>query len=194
MPVRTCARRCRWSRRISPALLAVMLTATGCVSRPAAEAPGGPGSVPPAEAEPEPAVASTEVPPAPSETELLLDLTGRVMQARSAAEQRAIESTWREAVAMDPSADNQLRLTLVRALTAALPAELEAVRQDLLELVDARSELTENQRHFAELALLLVDERLSLGMQIADLQRQIESLTEIEASLNTGAGSTERTP
>jgi hypothetical protein len=181
----------------------VILTAAGCAGRPASEAPSRPA--PPAEAESAPAAHSPaaqspagasapEITAGHSETELLLDLTGRVMQARSAEEQRSIESAWREAVATDPSADNQLRLTLVRALTAALPTELEAVRQDLLELIDARAELTDNQRHFAELALLLVDERLSLGMQIADLQRQIESLTEIEASLNTGAGSTERTP
>jgi len=189
MPVRTCARRCRWTGRISPALLALMLTTAGCASRPASE--------PPAEAEPAPSAAaesSAGITPAPSETDLLLDLTDRVMQARSAAEQRTIESAWHEAVETDPSPDNRLRLTLVRALTAALPAELEAVRRDLLELIDRPAELSDNQRHFAELALLLVDERLSLSLQIADLQRQIESLTEIEASLNPGTGSTERKP
>jgi len=143
-----------------------MLTAAGCAGQP---------------------------PPAVSEAELLLELTGRVIQAGSAEQQRAIESARREAFEADPSPDTLLRLTLVRALTAALPAELEAVREDLLVLVDARAELTDSQRHLAKLALLLVDERLSLGMQIADLQRQIDSLTEIEASLNTG-GTTERTP
>lgn len=174
-----------------------MLLTAGCASRPASEPPGGPA--PPDEQEPAPAAApaaepAAEITPAPSETDLLLDLTGRVMQADSAEEQRAIESAWREAVATDPGPDNRLRLTLVRALTAALPAELQAVQRDLRELVDSHAGLSDNQRHFAELALLLVEERLSLSMQIADLQRQIESLTEIEASLNPGTGSTERTP
>jgi len=168
-----------------------MLGTAGCTSWTEREPSEAPTSEPPAEAEPE--ALPAEGPP-PSEADVLLELTGRVMQASTAEQQRAIESARREAFETDPSPDNLLRLTLVRALTAALPAELEAVREDLVVLVDAQAELSDNQRHLAKLALLLVDERLSLGMQIADLQRQIDSLTEIEASLNSGSGTTERTP
>ncbi|MBK80044.1 MAG: hypothetical protein CMQ43_03915 [Gammaproteobacteria bacterium] len=125
-------------------------------------------------------------------TDALLDLTAEVVTAATPEARRAIERDLAEAFEAAPSHDNLLRLSLVRALTAALPAELESVRADLEVLANGREELTDGQRHLALLTLVLVEDRLTLGRQITELRNQIESLTEIEASLNPPPA--ERTP
>ena len=161
---------------------------------------------PPAPADPEvaepqdeqPLPAETVEPPdapeaaAAAGTDALLDLTAEVVTAATPEARRAIERDLAEAFEAAPSHDNLLRLSLVRALTAALPAELESVRADLEVLANGREELTDGQRHLALLTLVLVEDRLTLGRQITELRNQIESLTEIEASLNPPPA--ERTP
>lgn len=119
----------------------------------------------------------------PCEAEVLLNLTGKVVASATPEQRQQIEQAEQSRFDTDPSYDNLLRLTLVRAYGAALPAELESTRDDLEILANGRHELTLAQRQLAMLALLMIDQRLEMGAQIADLRHQIDSLTEIEASL-----------
>lgn len=130
------------------------------------------------------------------ETSNLLALTTQVIEARSAEERRGIETTERARFDATPTYDNLLRLALVRSLSGALPSELQETRADLQALANGRQELTANQRRLALLALIMVDERLRMGEQITNLQRQIDSLTEIEATLkdNDVNGAAEQIP
>lgn len=144
------------------------------------------------ESHPPPAVepvlndALSEVPAAPAdETSRLLRLTALVIGAASAEQRRDIERGQQARFDAAPSYDNLLGLSMVRAFTAALPADLKQTRSDLQALANGREELSENQRNLALMALIMVDDRLRMGGQIADLQRQIDSLMEIEASLNS---------
>lgn len=98
-------------------------------------------------------------------------------------ERRGIETDERTRFEAVPTYENMLRLALVRAYSAALPAELMDTREDLEALADGRRKLSDSQRDLALLALVMVDQRLQMGSQITDLQRQIDSLTAIEASL-----------
>lgn len=113
----------------------------------------------------------------------LLALTSRMVEARTAEERRNIERAERRAFDAEPTYENMLRVAVVRAFGAALPADLMEAREDLRALANGRYELSPSQRHLALMVLLMVDERLQLGSQIIDLQRQIDSLTEIEATL-----------
>lgn len=117
------------------------------------------------------------------ETDRLLQLIGQAVEAETVAQQRAVMDTQRAQFEASPDHHNLLALALVRAFTAVLPAELQDVQADLQVLAAARVELSDSQRHLAMLALSMVDERLRLGGQIYQLQRQIDSLTEIEATL-----------
>lgn len=127
--------------------------------------------------------ACATTPPEIDKTDALLSLINRVMEASSAEERRGVEQSERSRFENVPTYDNMLRLALVRAFSAALPAELMETRNDLQALADGRRELTDNQRYLARMALIMVDQRLQMGAQITDLQRQIDSLTAIEASL-----------
>jgi hypothetical protein len=122
-------------------------------------------------------------PPEIDKTGELLDLIAQVIESTSAEERRGIEEDERARFESVPTYDNMLRLALVRAFSAALPAELMETRTDLEALANGRQELNENQRYLALMALIMVDQRLQMGTQITDLQRQIDSLTAIEASL-----------
>ncbi len=145
---------CRW-RRLE-GWLAVMLLLGGCASRP----------------------------PEPTPTESLLELASRVILATTVEERRSIEAAERRSFDAEPSHDNLMRLTVVRAFGAALPADLMEARADLQALANGRHELAPSQRQLAQLLLVMVDERLRMGSQITDLQKQIDSLTEIETTLN----------
>ena len=123
-------------------------------------------------------------PPPIDHAERLLSLVTQVIESSSAEERRGIEAAERARFEAQPTYDNMLRVAMVRAFSAALPAELADTRNDLHALANGRQELTENQRHLALIALMMVDQRLQMGTQISDLQRQIDSLTAIEASLN----------
>lgn len=133
--------------------------------------------------------ACTATPPPPVETETeteaesLLALVARVIDSKSAEQRRRIEEAERGRFEGAPTYDNLLRLTMVRAFAAALPSELKEARADLRALAEGRLELSKYQRDVAQMALIMVDQRLQMGAQIADLQQQIDSLTEIEASL-----------
>lgn len=125
-------------------------------------------------------------PPAPprDEAQELLILITRLIESRTPEERRSIEEAERARFEDDPSYDNLLRLAMVRAFGGALPAELIETRNDLQALANGRHELSANQRRLALMVLIMVDQRLQMGNQIVDLQRQIDSLTAIEASLN----------
>ncbi len=123
-------------------------------------------------------------PPSPTETEALLQLTSQLIEASEPEQRRALTETQRLRYEADPSYANLLRLTLVRAFDAALAADLQEVRADLQVLAGSQGELVPEQRHIALLVLKMVDDRLRMGAQISNLQQQIDSLTEIEASLN----------
>ncbi|HEX7035699.1 MAG TPA: hypothetical protein VF210_07985 [Pseudomonadales bacterium] len=154
---------CRWaSEALGRPLLCLLLVLGGCASTP----------------------------PQIDKTDALLGLINRVIEASSAEERRGLEEDERNRFDSVPTYDNMLRLALVRAFSAALPAELMETRNDLLALAEGRQELTDNQRYLAKMALIMVDQRLQMGAQITDLQRQIDSLqrqidslTAIEASL-----------
>ncbi len=174
----------------------LLVIAGGCAVR--APAPTEPAATGTAEQAPAPTGAPSDrvgrdpesAPPA--ETDALLDLTAKVVTAATPEARRAIERELQRQFESAPSDDNLLRLTVVRALTAALPAELELVRSDLQGLTNGREALSDAQRHLALLTLVIVENRLTLGHQISELKNQIESLTEIEASLNPPP--TEQTP
>lgn len=168
--MRGCAPCCRFNRRheglLRCALVVVVLTlGSACAVRPE--------------------------PPRPAEP--LLQLAAEVIEARTPEARRAISERQRLRFEADPTPDNRLRLTLVRAFGAALAPELQEVRADLQALADGEQALSDEQRQLALIALVMVDERLRLGSQISTLQRQLDSLTEIEASLNE-AGSGPRGP
>lgn len=171
-----------------------LVLAGGCtVQAPVPEAPL-PGESPevPAGSTLPTAESPVTAPSARNETDALLDLTAEVMAADTPRAQRAIEGELERRFETEPSHANLLRLSMARALTARLPAELKTVRADLQTLANGDAALTDGQRQLARLTLTMVEERLTLGNQITELRRQIESLTEIEASLNPPA--TERTP
>jgi hypothetical protein len=130
--------------------------------------------------------ATTEPTPV-DQTEILLGLVSRVIESSSAEERRGIEADERARFDAVPTYDNMLRLAMVRAFSAALPSELMETRNDLQALANGRRELTDHQRRLALMVLIMVDQRLQMGTQITDLQRQIDSLTAIEASLNDSA-------
>ena len=165
----------------------LLALASGCAVRtppptePAATA--SPTEAPAATPSPSSAPATTEAAPQAG-VDALLALTAEVMNADTAEARRTIERDLQRRFEATPSHDNRLRLSLVRALTAAGPEELESARTDLQALADGSGALSDGQRRLALLTLAMVEERLVLRHQIADLQRQIESLTEIEASLN----------
>jgi hypothetical protein len=125
--------------------------------------------------------------PAPTvdHTDVLLGLVTRVIESSSAEERRGIEEHERARFGAVPTYDNMLRVAMVRAFSAALPSELMETRNDLHALANGHHELTDNQRQLALMVLIMVDQRLQMGTQITDLQRQIDSLTAIEASLNS---------
>lgn len=164
----------------------LLVLAGGCAVQNSA--PGEPA--PPEVPEEDTAQTGTPTPAAAArasgqaETDALLDLTAEVMTADTPEARQAIERNLEHRFEAVPSHGNLLRLSLVRALTAALPAELESVRADLQGLANGPEALSDGQRHLALLTLVIVEERLTLGHQIAELKNQIESLTEIEASLN----------
>jgi hypothetical protein len=118
-----------------------------------------------------------------NETESLLVLINEVIESSSAEQRRGIEDAERNRFDTTPTYDNMLRLAMVRAFGAALPSELMETREDLQALANGRHELSEYQRHLALMVLVMVDQRLQMGGQIINLQRQIDSLAEIEASL-----------
>jgi hypothetical protein len=144
-------------------VIAWLLVAGACMNQPATTAP-------------------------PSETDRLLELVALAIQATNAEQKRDLEAVQALAYQAWPTNDNLLAWTIVRAFTASLPAALHEVRGDLQVLSNAREELTAGQRHLALVVLTQVEDRLRLGGQIIDLQRQIDSLTEIEASLNPPEG------
>ncbi|MFW6094664.1 MAG: hypothetical protein ACODAC_11875 [Pseudomonadota bacterium] len=135
-------------------------------------------------------------PPSPprSPTAPLLSLSSRMIQAASVEERRALETRARKALETEPSPYNRLRMALVRAFGAALPADLREARAELESLVHAGYGLTPGQRHVAIMVLTMVDDRLRLGAQVTELQKQIDSLTEIEATLPSGASEPTREP
>ena len=128
--------------------------------------------------------ACTTTPPPVDQTDSLLGLVTQVIESSSAEERRGIEESERARFDATPTYDNLLRVAMVRAFSAALPSELMETRNDLHALANGRRELTDNQRKLALMVLIMVDQRLQMGTQISDLQRQIDSLTAIEASLN----------
>jgi hypothetical protein len=134
--------------------------------------------------------ACVTTPPEIDQTESVLALISEVIESSSAEKRRGIETTERERFDMVPTYDNMLRLAMVRAFSAALPAELMETRSDLQALANGRHELSEGQRHLALMVLIMVDQRLQMGNQITNLQKQIDSLTEIEESLNNGVNET----
>lgn len=115
---------------------------------------------------------------------VLLDLVAQVIESDTPEARRAIEQAERARYEADPTANNRLRLAIVRAYGATLPADLHQTRKSLEALADADDELDDHQRQMVLVALTMVDERLQLGEQILSLQQQIDSLTEIEASMN----------
>lgn len=153
-----------------------------------------PGTDAPEEAAAEASEAEAEsVPEPPAESDLpevfvLLDLATEVIESATPEQRRVLRETQRERYEADPSYDNLLRYTVVRAFSAALPSELQEVRSDLQAMANGREEFTDDQRRIALIALIMVDERLRLGEQILSLQKQIDRLTEIEASLNIQGG------
>ncbi len=122
-------------------------------------------------------------PETPTAAESLLELVAHAIASTSAEQRRSIEKAEKARFQQTPTYDNLLRLTMVRAFSAALPSELMETRADLQVLANGQHELSPYQRYVALMALIMVDQRLQMGNQIADLQRQIDSLTEIEASL-----------
>ncbi len=145
---------------------------TGKPTEPASETPPG-GS----------ATETATRTPADAPIRSLLELVARVIGSTSAEQRRQIQEEETTRFQETPTSANLLRLTLVRAFTAALPSELMESRTDLQSLATGHQPLSDSQRYLALMALKLVDQRLQMGSQIADLQRQIDSLTEIEASL-----------
>jgi hypothetical protein len=118
-----------------------------------------------------------------SEIDRLLELAALAIQAADAEQTRDLEAVQHLMYQAWPTYDNLLARTVVRAFSVSLPAALHEVRADLQVLSTAGEELTASQRHLALLILAQVEDRLRLGGQIIDLQQQIDSLTEIEASL-----------
>lgn len=118
-------------------------------------------------------------------TEDLLALVSQVIESSSPEARRSLEAAERARFERSPTTRNRLRVALVRAYSAALPAELMKTRGDLYALASGDYEVSEQQRYLALMALVMVDQRLQMGTQITDLQQQIDSLTEIEASLNS---------
>lgn len=117
------------------------------------------------------------------ESDRLLRLIIQSIEASSVEERHHVTESVRARFEAEPNYNNLLALTLVRAFTAGLPAELQELRADLQVLSIGTVELTASQRHLAKIALALVDERLQLGAQLMQLQQKIDSLTEIESSL-----------
>ena len=132
------------------------------------------------------ACAGTPAAPQVTEAERLLVLVGRVVEAASAEQRRSLEKAERERVARAPSEGNRLRLAMVRAFSAALPSDLMQAHADLRALAGEAQGLSDDQRRLALMALVMVEDRLQMGAQIIELQQKIDSLTEIEASLNHG--------
>lgn len=183
----------RWKRTSSKLTLnlvtiIILASASACIG------PGGPypRAAPAAQPVVETRPATVVTAPSTDEATRLLRLTAKVIGTASTEDRRAIERTQQARFEAAPTYDNLLGLSMVRAFTSALPADLQQTRADLQALANGRAELSENQRNLALLTLILVDDRLRMGGQIADLQQQIDSLTEIEASLNeadvNGAG------
>lgn len=130
------------------------------------------------------------------QTAELLTLVTQVIESSSPEQRRGIEQAQRRRFDAEGTYNNLLRLTLVRAFSAALPSELKQTRADLQALANGRDEINDNHRRLALMVLIMVDQRLQMGAQITDLQQQIDSLTEIEASLNDNDvnGATELAP
>lgn len=130
------------------------------------------------------------------ETTRLLKLTAAVINASSPAERSRIEAGQRARYQADSTYDNLLGLTMVRALSAASPEDLERVQQQLQALTNGGAGLTANQRNLALLTLVMVNEQLRIAHRIVELEHQIDSLTKIEESLNDTDlnGTTEQLP
>lgn len=114
----------------------------------------------------------------------MLLLTSEFIETPEPERRRALIEAQRDHYEADPSYSNLLGLTLLRALDASRPADLLEVRTDLQVLAGIQGELVPEQRHLALLMLRMVDERLRVASEIGDLRQQIDSLTEIEASLD----------
>jgi hypothetical protein len=127
------------------------------------------------------------LPPLPaglSATERLLHLIGLVLRTADEQQRRNLETPLRLRFQANPSHDNLLAWTVVRAYITTEPDDLRKIRTDLQVLSASRDGLSDSQRHLAVAVLTMVDGRLRLGDQIASLESQIESLTEIEDSLS----------
>lgn len=141
---------------------------------------------------------SVSAPPAVTsdETARLLKLTAEVINAPTPEQRKVIEAGQLARYQAASNYDNLLGLTMVRALIAASPEDLQAVRSDLQALSNGGAGLSASQRNLALLTLVMVDERLRIGNRITELENQIDSLTKIEESLNNTDlnGGTEQLP